>query len=53
MTKLKEAIASLPAIAAQLKYDQDPDRRADYLREAQEAEDPEAMQVAERWAREM
>jgi len=50
---LRKAIASLPAIAAQLKYDQDPARRADYEREAQEAEDPEVIQVAANWAKGM
>jgi hypothetical protein len=48
---LKRALASLPALAAQIKYDKDPKRKAANLREAEAMEDPADAQLAADWAK--
>ena len=50
---LKKALASLPALAAQIKYDHDLGRVADMRDEAQRAIDPALLEIATRWAEEM
>jgi hypothetical protein len=49
---LMRAIAALPALAAQLKYDTDPARRAEYLKEAEAMVDPADLETARRWTAE-
>jgi hypothetical protein len=49
---LMRAIAALPALAAQLKYDTDPARRAEYLKEAEGMVDPDDLETARRWTAE-
>ena len=46
---LMRAIAAMPALAAQLKYDTDPARRAEYLKEAEGMVDPDDLETAQRW----
>jgi hypothetical protein len=46
---LKAAIAALPTLAAQLKYDTDPARKAEYLKEAEAMEDPGDLDLAKQW----
>jgi hypothetical protein len=47
---LKKALASLPALAAQIKYDHDLGRVTDMRDEAQRAIDPDLLEIAARWA---
>jgi hypothetical protein len=49
---LMRAIAALPALAAQLKYDTDSARRAEYLKEAEGMVDPDDLETARRWTAE-
>lgn len=50
---LKKALASLPALAAQIKYDHDLGRLADMRDEAQRAIDPAVLELAAAWAKDM
>jgi hypothetical protein len=49
---LKDAIAALPTLAAQIKYDTDPARKAENLKEAEGLLDPSDLKLAEQWAAE-
>jgi hypothetical protein len=50
---LEKALACLPALMAQLKYDKDPVRMKEDLIEAQAAEDPIVAQIAAEFAKDM
>jgi hypothetical protein len=47
------ALANLPSLAAQVRYDKHPERRVADLREAEAMEDAGNLQIASEWAKDM
>jgi hypothetical protein len=50
---LRMALANLPSLAAQVRYDKHPERRVADLREAEAMEDAGNLQIASEWAKDM